>query len=407
MLGIILAASVYPCRAAERVALVIGNSNYEGNLALRNPANDADAVEAALKALGFSVVTKKDLDLSGMEGALVDFRRKLTKGSLGLFYYAGHGTQVSGLNYLIPIGAQLREEFEVKRKCLEVGQVLDAMAESESNLKVLVLDCCRDNPLKRGWSRGASTQGLASISNVPNGTIIAYSTAPNATADDGSGKNSPYAEQLVAALGNRPPNGLELSQVFREASRAVKRQTGQVPWLNMEASLEDCYLWTNTTAKPSPGLGRYSPGKAARSHYEREGRFSYDPPAGWNVVPFPGLKYRISHGAAEDGFAPNINVVVENYSGTLEAYVAGNMTTLQKVWPQMKVVQREPFQTDDGAPAVRLLTENEQQGRKLRQAFCFFGTGQRKYVATCTAMAKGGERFDPLFLKSMKTFRIH
>jgi formylglycine-generating enzyme required for sulfatase activity len=253
LVGIIVAASANPCQAGDRVALVIGNSNYEGNLALRNPANDADAVETALKALGFSVATKKDLDLSQMEEALVDFRRKLTKGSLGLFYYAGHGTQVGGLNYLIPIGARLREEFEVKRKCLEVGQVLDAMAESESNLKVLVLDCCRDNPLKRGWSRNSATQGLAGISNVPNGTIIAFSTAPNATADDGSGKNSPYAEQLVSVLQSRPSEGLELSEVFREASRAVKRQTGQVPWMSLEASLEKYYLWNNTASKPSSG----------------------------------------------------------------------------------------------------------------------------------------------------------
>jgi formylglycine-generating enzyme required for sulfatase activity len=247
-------------QAAERVALVIGNSQYGGGLELRNPVNDADAVAAALKELDFTVIEKKDLDKSQMEDALIAFRRALPKGGLGLFYYAGHGVQVKGENYLVPLGARIREEFEVKRECLEVSQVLDAMDESESNLKVLILDCCRDNPFTRGWKRGAGQHGLAAISDVPEGTVIAFSTAPGKTAEDGGGKNSPYAEQLVAAMRSRPAEGLELGEVFRDASRAVKHATGQVGWLNMEASLEKYYLrpagaaagkLTNATAPPS------------------------------------------------------------------------------------------------------------------------------------------------------------
>ncbi len=228
---------------ADRVALVIGNSKYEGSGVLRNPANDADAIEAALTPLGFKVIKKKDLDLAGMEDAMVAFRRSLTKGSVGLFFYAGHGMQVKGENFLVPVGAHMREEFEVKRQCLQLATVLDAMAESESNLKIVVLDCCRDDPFKRSWSRSAAGGGLAALSNVPEGTVIAFATSPDKTAADGTGKNSPYTESLVNVLKSRPAAGLELRDVFFDASRAVKRQTGQIPWLNMEASLEKYYLW--------------------------------------------------------------------------------------------------------------------------------------------------------------------
>jgi hypothetical protein len=230
-------------QAPGKAALVIGNSAYDGNMVLRNPGHDADDMEKALRDLDFSVTTKKDLDQQGMEDALLAFRRKLKKGDLALFFYSGHGLQVEDQNYLVPIGAKLEEEYQVKRQCFQAAEVLDAMEESECNLKVVVLDCCRNNPLKRSWKRGQAKRGLAGISNVPEGTVLAFSTSPNTEADDGAGEHSPYSEQLLAALKRRPPEGLELREVFFDASRAVKKQTGQVPWLNLEASLEKYYLW--------------------------------------------------------------------------------------------------------------------------------------------------------------------
>src|SRR5579864_1648261 len=188
------------CHAADRVALVIANSKYAGEAALKNPSQDADLIEAALKELDFQVVKKKDLTQEQMEDALVQFQNKLTKESLGLFYYAGHGLQVNGENYLVPIGARIQLESDVKHKCLPADQVLDTMAGSDSRLKVLVLDCCRNNPFKRGWKRALNDHGLAAMSDVPEGSIIAYSTAPKEMADDGEGENSPYAAQLAAAL---------------------------------------------------------------------------------------------------------------------------------------------------------------------------------------------------------------
>jgi hypothetical protein len=249
-------ATIGPVRtsqAAERVALVIGNGEYGGEATLRNPGKDADAMESALTGLGFSVAKRKNQDLTHMEDVLVSFRRSLGKGSLGLFFYAGHGMQVKNENFLVPVGAHMREEYEVKRQCLAVGQVLDAMGESESSLKVLILDCCRDNPFKRSWTRGSSEKGLASISQAPEGTLIAFSTSPEVGAEDGKGANSPYTERLVAMLRSRPAGGLELVEVFRETSVALKRDTGQEPWTHLGA-LDKYYLWRGMGSEATPSF---------------------------------------------------------------------------------------------------------------------------------------------------------
>jgi hypothetical protein len=147
--------------------------------------------------------------------------------------------------------------------------------------------------------------------------------------------------------------------------------------------------------------------KAPRAAYDKAGGFSYDPPQGWRVVEFPGLKYRVSAGPTENGFAPNINVVDEKFSGSLSEYVELNLTTLKKMFVDFKVIKREDFQTDDGVAATRVVCEDTQQGQHLRQTFCFLENSSRKYVVTCSALADGGEKLDALFAQSTKTFRIH
>jgi hypothetical protein len=234
------AAAVSP--AADRIALVIGNAKYEKS-PLANPVNDADAMAQALEGLQFSVLKKKDLGRADMEDSLLEFHRKLTKGALAVFYYAGHGVQVKGENYLIPVDARIREEYEVSRECFKVDGVLAALKDSPSRLNVVVLDCCRDNPFKRSWSRSGGGQGLAPIGEIPEGMLIAFSTSPGTVAADGRGPNSPYTQRLVGVLRSRPAEGLELVNLFRQASRAVKEATGQTPWLNMEASLPEYLLW--------------------------------------------------------------------------------------------------------------------------------------------------------------------
>ena len=148
-------------------------------------------------------------------------------------------------------------------------------------------------------------------------------------------------------------------------------------------------------------------GKPPRGHYEKTGGFSCDPPAGWQITQVPGLKYRISHGPTENAFAPNINVVDEIFTGTISAYVDLNLENMKKMFTDVRILKREGFQTEDGLPATRLVIEDRQQGRLLRQTFCFFSNSTRKYVATCTTPADRGERLDGLFAQSMRTFRVH
>ena len=237
---------------AERVALVIGNSKYGGEAALRSPSNDADAMEAALQGLGFTVIKRKDLELAQMEDALGEFRRALTKGSLGLFYYAGDGMEVNGKNFLVPIGAKAQEESDVSRECLLVDRLIDTMAESQSNLKVVVLDCGRENPFKQSWKRSGSGAQPA-MAEVPKGALLAFATSPNKPARDGAVDHSPFTKHLVTALQSRPTGGLELIHVFRTALSALKRETGQTGWLHQDASLETHYLWQESSARsPEP-----------------------------------------------------------------------------------------------------------------------------------------------------------
>ena len=151
------------------------------------------------------------------------------------------------------------------------------------------------------------------------------------------------------------------------------------------------------------GCGR----EPARVHYEKTGGFSYDPPEGWQIMEFPGLKYRISHGPTENEFAPNINIVDETFKGGLTAYVDGSLENMKKLFTDFTVLKREEFQTEDGLSAIRLVAENKQHGRMLRQTSFFFSKARRKYVATCTTLAEEGEGLDGLFAQSMKTFRIH
>lgn len=247
------AFSIGECRSlsgADRLALLIGNSKYQSS-PLKNPGNDVALMKSALDRLGFESHVHRDLTLSQMEGAVRDFRSQIGKGDLCLFYYAGHGVQLDGTNYLVPLRFGPVEEHEVKYKMMNLGLVLDALDASEANCKVVVLDCCRDNPFGRSWSRSLSA-GLAGIGDIPEGTILAYSTAPGKTAPDGDGRTSAYTNALVKALSERPARGLEVIDVFRKASRNVYHITRQQPWISFSAALPEYFLWED--GQPDNGV---------------------------------------------------------------------------------------------------------------------------------------------------------
>jgi len=209
----------------NRFALVIGNGGYKSS-PLRNPANDARDMAARLRKLGFEVMHRENASQRSMEAAIRRFGRSLRKGGVGLFYFAGHGVQVNGRNYLIPIGADIEKETEVKYEAVDAGRVLDEMYEAGNGLNIVVLDACRDNPFARSFR--TRTGGLARM-DAPTGTFIAYSTAPGSIAADGEGRNGIFTHHL---LKNIPKPGLKIEDILKEVRKGVISETNnkQVPW---------------------------------------------------------------------------------------------------------------------------------------------------------------------------------
>jgi hypothetical protein len=210
--------------AERREALVIGNAAYAAN-PLVNPVNDARAMRDALADLGFRVLYRENADLGAMQEAVHRFNARIG-GAVTLFYYAGHGAQVQGRNYLIPVDVDIQAQYQVRYKALDAGYLLDAMQAAGSRLNLVVLDACRDNPFQRRFRTAA--RGLAVVS-APTGSLVAYATAPGATADDGSSGHGAYTQHLLEAM--RTP-GLPVERLFKRVRLAVMRDTDgrQVPW---------------------------------------------------------------------------------------------------------------------------------------------------------------------------------
>lgn len=212
--------------AQRRVALVIGNGAYTNAPPLKNPPNDARDMALTLKTLGFDVSSGININQREMKRLIRDFGQKLKTGGSGLFYYAGHGVQSNGRNYLIPVEADIQSEAEVEDSSVDVSLVLKFMDEAQNGLNIVILDACRNNPFGRSF-RSAS-EGLAQV-DAPTGTLIAYATAPGRVASDGAGQNGLYTSELLRQM--RVP-GLSATEMFMRVRAEVMRQTGnkQVPW---------------------------------------------------------------------------------------------------------------------------------------------------------------------------------
>ncbi len=237
-----------------RVALVIGNSAYR-DAPLRNPANDARLIAETLRELGFQVIERIDVSQRGMRRLIRDFGEALEDAgpeSVGLFYYAGHGVQVRGENFLIPTGAIIQRESDVKIEAVSANEVLNTLSFADNSLNIVILDACRNNPYARSFRQAA--RGLARM-DAPRGTLVAYATAPGGLSADGDGDNSPYSLALSREM--RMP-GATAEDMFKQVRIAVMDETDgrQVPW--EESSLTgDFYFMLNveigntTTAGPA------------------------------------------------------------------------------------------------------------------------------------------------------------
>jgi len=214
------------CAAAEqRVALVIGNGNYKSS-PLANPPNDARDMAAALQECGFKVTKLINCSRKDMNAAIRTFGEQIRQGGVGLFYYAGHGVEAKGDNFLVPVGVDLKNEYEMEDECINARRVLGAMEEAGNRLNIMILDACRDNPFARSFR--SATRGLAKM-DAPAGTFIAYATKPGSVAADGAGRNGLYTAKLLRYM--RTPD-LPIEEVFKNVRAEVMQVTGkqQVPW---------------------------------------------------------------------------------------------------------------------------------------------------------------------------------
>ena len=215
----------------KRIALVIGNANYKYR-PLRNPRNDADDISRSLRSSGFEVIDLRDASLQQMRAGVRQFGDRLINNDVGLVYYSGHGVEVKGRNYSIPVSADILREDEIADQGLDVSLILEKMNTAGKGVNILIVDACRDDPFGRSFR--SSSRGLAQM-DAPRGTIIAYATSPGKVASDGEGRNSPYTKNLVKAM--QQPNKT-IEQVFKEVRRSVQEETKnlQTPWENTSLS---------------------------------------------------------------------------------------------------------------------------------------------------------------------------
>ena len=211
----------------KRIALVIGNANYPEQR-LVNPQNDATDMAAKLRSLGFEVILLQNGTKKQIEDAISTLGQRARGYDAAMFYYAGHGIQYKGANYLIPVNANLRSASDIEYECTDMGRVLSKLDESGCKMKIIALDACRNNPFERSWYRGTASQGLTAV-NAPVGTFISYATSPGSVAADGQTRNSPYTTALLKTL-DTP--GLTIESVFKRVAASVFSATNhqQMPW---------------------------------------------------------------------------------------------------------------------------------------------------------------------------------
>jgi uncharacterized caspase-like protein len=213
--------------AANRTAQVIGNADYK-SAPLRNPVNDARDMARTLRSLNFDVIEEINASEQNMVLAIDKFYMRLKRADVGVFYFAGHGIQANGVNYLIPVKARVTTETDLLFEAVDAGRVLGKMQSAGNRLNIVILDACRDNPFKRSFR--TTEKGLAQM-DAPKGTIIAYATSPGSVAADGRGRNGIYTKHLLKNLTRK---GMSVYDVFRETGLGVMQDTGekQVPWIS-------------------------------------------------------------------------------------------------------------------------------------------------------------------------------
>ena len=343
-------------QAEKRVALVIGNSAYQAVPKLPNPDSDARLMSDTLKSLGFFVVggsARLDLDKAGFDASLQEFKTQLIGADVALFYYAGHGVETHGLNYLVPVDAHPQDEADVFTQMVSTSDILDQLEKSGARINLVLLDACRDNPFS-GHGVRSKTGGLAQMP-APVGTLISFATQPRSVSLDGIDGHSPYTKALAEAM-QKP--GYGLFKTFNEVGLAVDKATGgqQLPWLSSspitgnfyfagkpepapadtkQASLTSGDAPAATTPAPAAEL-RFSPPddplrQGIITDCDRLAAMSYDTGHGWKL---PGLEVdKINVAAA----GPACKDAMQRYPDVIRfVFEAGRVATGQKDYAEAR-----------------------------------------------------------------------
>lgn len=243
---------------SPRIALVIGNKDY-AQAPLKNPIHDASDIRDALLGVGFEVIYRENADVTAITAAVREFRARIQQGGVAIVYYSGHGAQADGINYLIPVGADIQSSGELKARAYDADIILAEMAEAQSDVNILILDACRNNPF---LSHRGNTGGLATMT-ASKGTIIAFATAPGAIADDNArGGNGLYTHFLKKFMTQK---GLRIEDVFKKVREEVlKTNPRQIPWESSSLVGDFCLAGCDD-GKPGAGAGSTSPASPSGS----------------------------------------------------------------------------------------------------------------------------------------------
>lgn len=249
--GVLVKAEPSADEVGKRYALVIGNADYKNTTPLANPVNDGRAVCKMLRSLQFEVDCYENLQKRGsFKEAISDFTKKLKPSDVALFYYAGHGLELGGENFLVPTDADIRSKAYVEDDAVRVNFIFDELGAAKARLSIVILDACRNNPFAR--VRSVSGTGLAMPNSIPSGSIIIFPTSPGKVALDGSGQNGVFTSHLLKHL---PTTGITIEEMFKRVSSGVRDDSiaagiEQTPWLNLSFSGEFCFVGCGTRINP-------------------------------------------------------------------------------------------------------------------------------------------------------------
>jgi hypothetical protein len=344
-------SSLHAQNNEQRLALVIGNSAYKSS-PLKNPVNDARDMANSLRSYGFTVIERTNLTTRQVGQTLREFRSKLTPGSVAVFFYAGHGIQIKGENYLPTVDAEISGEEDVPMQSISTKQVMDLLAEAKTRMNLVFLDACRDNPYSRGFRSGS--RGIAK-ENAPSGTLISFATRPGSVASDGDGRNGLYTSVLLEQMkqSNQP-----IEQVLKRVVSGVKTASKgqQEPW--MEGSIEGDFCFQNCVASQPIANSTSTLGSSAQ---QREDIY-------WQEVKHAGNR--------------------DAYLAYMERYPTGTYAALARAWLSKLDVSR----SDTVALTDRLTDQNKTKSASvaslelattqfLRRIFADWSTDDQKAIA--------------------------